>query len=139
MSATNVVQAIPDAIRETINVLAESFGTTAEYVYVILVRQQYVEATITTLLFVAALGMFAWCFRSALKWWKELAVNSARPRETRQDEDVIAGHAIPWSIAAGIFGIATITRFCIFANDIGKFINPEYYAIKHVMALVGAN
>jgi uncharacterized membrane-anchored protein len=108
-----------------IETMSAKLGVAAEHLYAILVRQSYVSAItelITLAIFLVVSGYaFYFCYK---KYWK------TQQEKNWSDED-------QWfvsSIILGIvFGIVVIIALFVIPDAIGRFINPEYYAIKELL------
>src|SRR3990167_6409897 len=106
----------------TLSKLAEVAGSTAQHIYTVLVRQQFVDG-VTTLVQLAL-----WCFLmyfGGMKIWRW---------HNAGDEYSDRG------LGAIIVGIGlVIVSFAVvgfLGAAVGKFINPEYYALKFLFESV---
>lgn len=109
-------------VKDAIGAIAEGIGTTAEYVYPILVKQQIIKSVgyILTLLavFLVALALLLFGVREGV----------------REDDDFGKG---VFYVFSGLITVIGIISFMICSDVIvtGLF-NPEYGAIKEIMHLV---
>ena len=104
-------------LKEVFTPIASKIGEGAEFGWIVVVKQQYVEATIG--LFFALIGFITLIltYRFVKKNWEELG-----------EGDVFI---------ALMIGIASAFSFFIGSTEaITHFINPEYYAIEFFINLV---
>lgn len=112
---------LPQNVEQTLQILADRFGTTVEHLWEVAVRQTYVEA-VTSVLLILAVSVGAYF---ALKWCKK----------TFEEDDSYMGDK---RMFAGLIacGVLVILAGVVFSN-IGKLLqvfNPEFYAVKLLMS-----
>lgn len=125
---------------EYIDAVASNLGVATEYVFTILVRQQFAEgiAWLVISIITVVLGGFLlkWFFRGTnekLKGIREKQAN--RWYETSDGEDIFLGLRWVVFVAYSIFVIVVLSTL---PNTITQIINPEYHAIKEILdALTG--
>lgn len=106
--------------------ISDMLQKTAPEVWRIMIRQQYTEAimnmSLAGLFLFVAVGIF-YTTRNYLK---------IIPSDYRNDQEW--KHVCKWFIFAGILA-TSIIFVCNIAFGIGRFINPEYYAIQNMFEL----
>lgn len=118
---------IIDKLKEVMTPIAEKIGEGAEFGWITVLKQQYVEATIG--LFFAMLGIVGMIivYKVTRKFWNTIESNYSFKKYENDGIVVFAVLGIFFSIFAFIVGsISAITHF----------INPEYYAIEFFINLV---
>lgn len=110
-----------DQITILLQKLSEKLGTTSEYLWGVLIKQAYIDATISTVIFlIACLGCFL-----IFKLHKKFS------REEKYDEDFLPPAMV---IGSFIWGLITIITFCTFVSDLSGFFNPEYKALRQILS-----
>lgn len=116
---------LPDEIAELLKRLAQALGTTVEYLWPVIVRQQYVVAAqyagFVLLVGLPALYLVWYGWRTWLKW-----------EPTIDPEDKV------W-IAVPLGLITLVANFVIavfLGGAIGRVINPEFYALQWVLSQI---
>lgn len=103
---------------EYIDAIASNLGVATEYVFTILVRQQFAEGISGVLIMLALVTVgsiiMVKIHKKDKKYW---------------DSDVVV---LLW-IATIVFALAIIGAAFALQNDIMKIVNPEYYAIKEIL------
>lgn len=107
---------------ELLQALAEKLGTTVGYLWTVLIRQATVSG-ITDILQYIVLTICVYIFCKWLRSDKRDFTNG--------------GDSWPLALILGIplLLIVVIAFFC-FPNTITAFVNPEYWALDHVLAAV---
>lgn len=105
--------------------LAKQLGTTAEYLWAVLVRQAPIASCIDILQYII-LGVVTYFFvRSTKKFW------------TIGESEHWDGC---WLLVPGIIGvfllILWVVVFFVIQNTITGFVNPEYWALKKILELI---
>ena len=121
---------LPNIISQTIDVLAEKFGSTGQHLFAILTKQVYVEAW-TNLFIVGILFLviIPACF--GIKWARKSAKkNVDRYKYCDEGESI----AMALSYLTVILCITFIIVCSI--NSFKKFSNPEYYALTSIQDLI---
>jgi phosphotransferase system glucose/maltose/N-acetylglucosamine-specific IIC component len=108
--------------------LAQKLGTTAEYLWTVLVKQAPISAATDALYFILVIigGIFLW------KLHKYLSKERGEYKHSiyyDEEENV----TIPMFIAVIIWAILFIVCFSSIGNIINGFFNPEYWALKEVL------
>ena len=120
-------------IKAALQALAESLKTTSEHVYIILVRQQLVEAlTILTLLAIGlgSLSYFIGFCRKADKRAKSLVRRVEDGYEWSAQDAIVAAFIGGFTVV--VLLISLIQLDVIFIG----FFNPEYGAIKEIFNVI---
>lgn len=107
--------------------LAQKLGTTAEYLWGILVKQAPISATIDLIYFVIIVISGIILFKIHQYLGKETETTNSIYCE--KGENV----AVPMVIAAMIWVICFIICFFSIGNIINGFFNPEYWALKEIL------
>ena len=117
---------------QALTTLAEKLGTTAEYLWSVLLKQAPISAA-TDLVVIAA-----WVFAVAT-WAKFVQRKTAKPAATENDRYPSAD----WSDDVGV-GLAWISVFlsglivaiisgAYFSSIVAAIFNPEYWALKQII------
>ena len=108
--------------------LAQKLGTTAEYLWTVLLKQAPISAATDALYFILVIiaGIGLWKLHRYLSKERGEYEHSIY---YDQEETVI----IPMVIIAIIWGICFIACFFSIGNIINGFFNPEYWALKEVL------
>ncbi len=112
-------------IAPLLETLAKKLGTTAEYLWAVLVKQAFIASCIDILQYII-LGVATYFFiKLTKKYW-------LMGEEKRWDTI--------WLIIPGIAGVALlliwIVAFIAIQNTITGFINPEYWALNKILDVV---
>jgi ABC-type multidrug transport system permease subunit len=107
--------------------LAQKLGTTAEYLWTVLIKQAPISAATDALYFILVIIGGIILYRVHKYLGKETDGNNSIYYD--QEENVI----IPMGIAAIIWAICFIACFFSIGNIINGFFNPEYWALKEVL------
>ncbi len=102
--------------------LAEKFGTTAEHLWNVLVRQAPISAGCDILISIASVLIAYWFFRLI-----HIKTTDTEEKEADWKEE---GAFVAW-LLLGLFIV--ITSICILGSIEGVvsgFVNPEYWALK---------
>jgi hypothetical protein len=112
-----------DKITPAITALSQKLGTTAEHLWIILVKQSYNIAIGNGVIIIAAfLGLYvAWRLTNV---WQKKIVDDGWNKEGW-------GGIIAVRIVAGVVSILVITTNTL--NMVQRLINPEYYALATVL------
>ena len=120
-----------DKTLSALTALAQNLGTTAEYLWGVLLKQ----APITGAIDLAV--MAAWV--AALVWWfRFVQRKTTEPTATAEDKYPRAqwseeGAGIAW-VSVAVFG--AVTALCIgtsLSSTAAAFLNPEYWALKQIL------
>jgi hypothetical protein len=118
-----------EKLTQYIEVLAQKLGVAAEHLYGVLVRQAKVEGIIGLILYgvlIPALLFVSYKVVSmAIKKWDDIY-------EADLEMPTILGIIFLLAITV----IITICGFMDIPGDIGRLINPEYYAIKELLDVI---
>src|SRR5690625_2832396 len=107
-----------EKIAEYIETLAAKLGVAAEHVYGVLVRQAFVDGVRGVIFAIVLAGVSYLMFRITT-------------RVIRSEDEAFA----IFPIAA--FVITLVMALVFMYNGIGQLINPEYYAIREILDVVG--
>jgi large-conductance mechanosensitive channel len=117
---------------QALTTLAEKLGTTAEYLWSVLLKQAPISAA-TDLVVIAA-----WVFGVAM-WAKFVQRKTTKPAATENDrypsadwnDDVGVGLAWISVFVSGLI-VAIISGAC-FSSIVAAVFNPEYWALKQIL------
>ena len=102
--------------------LAQKLGTTAEYLWAVLIKQAPISA-MTDLLFFILASFSGILLYKLHKWMSE--------KDIYEDYEDIA--IAPMIVLTILWGIIWIVFFFSLGNVITGFLNPEYWALKEVL------
>jgi len=123
------MEGIPEAVRE----LANALGTTVEYLWPLMVKQQYVDPWYE----VIVLGLCTLFTLPLLKWGNPAFLMILKNEEPSTKEEPKAG----LQVAALFFGAIGLIVMAIFAGRVVSecvdLLNPEYAAFKDISELLG--
>ena len=119
LTTTNV----SEKVFEIIDALAAQLGVAKEFVWALLVRQQYVEA--------AQLAIGVICCVVALVYTIPICSKGFNEKYTTGDADAAAA-IIGLFVSVG----ASIYILCGSIACVGRLLNPEYYALKDILNMV---
>jgi uncharacterized membrane protein len=126
-------------IKVVVSDIASGLGVAVERVYYVLIRQQFVEGISSIITSILVCSLLVWL---AFFYFKKLIL-SVDPEERKKRFE----NNVPF-IFIGIGGmvLALVTFVVVLVNihtvssDIGKMINPEYYALEKIMEMIrGSN
>lgn len=108
--------------------LAQKLGTTAKYLWTVLIKQASISAATDILYFILVIigGIFLF------KLHKYLSKERGEYEQSIyfDKEEIVT---IPMIIVAVIWGICFITCFFLIGDIINGFFNPEYWALKEIL------
>ena len=119
LTTTNV----SEKVFEIIDALAAQLGVAKEFVWALLVRQQYVEA--------AQLAIGVICCVVALVYTIPICSKGFKEEYATGDADAAAA-IIGLFVSVG----ASIYILCGSIACVGRLLNPEYYALKDILNMV---
>ena len=119
------VKEITEAVQTILQPLADKLGTTAQHVWELQVKQAYVDGYISTFWFLV--GLFV-IIRSYIVVKK---ITKGKVEIKKEDEDY---HKIVTYAIFIIIGIVVVLSN--FSTILNCLINPEYYALQHLIQLV---
>ena len=142
-----------DKVMELLEQLASSLGVAVEYLWTTLVKQQYVEGV--TNLAMAVIGIITVIILSCyLPKLTKFFINKKKEMEKDRKENG-TGHCGSYNISSeaedfvGFLRFATPTVFCVviiivFICSLGdieigikQLLNPDYFALKEVLDVIG--
>ena len=111
--------------------LAAKFGTTTEYLWMVLLRQAPIDSTIN-LIQIALVMLFGWFLYKTHKrlMKKDGEGNYAKTYYEKYE----AGAVIPMVIGAIIFAIFFLASFFCIPDVINGYFNPEYWALDKILS-----
>ena len=118
-----------DRVTELLEQLATTLGTTVEYLWGVLIKQQYIEAYVMliwaiVLLICSVIGYIA---------TKKIAV---KLDEEKDPYDVCSERQVAWNIGLPIIVIIILMSIDLFIKTIQLIYNPEYYALQDILQLL---
>ncbi|MEI6059411.1 MAG: hypothetical protein WCR72_01830 [Bacteroidota bacterium] len=110
--------------------LAQKLGTTTEYLWLVLLKQAPIDATVTLFqtLFVMLFGLALWKINKRL-----LKKGSEDKYSETGYEKYEEGAIIPMIIATIVFAILFIICFCCIGDIVNGYFNPEYWALERIL------
>ena len=132
-TAPDKLDALPQELLERLDALSQKVGVGIEHMWEVLVRQAYVDAVTSSLLFLGCLLLWGAVYakRAAIdKWVQDGAIeykhiSNSYPR------------LFPVGIALAALGVATLLLFIWAANAVPvALLNPEYHALEKIMDMV---
>jgi hypothetical protein len=117
-----------DEKNQALEILAEKLGTTAEYLWKVLVKQAPISATIDIVYFILiTIGGYL-LFRLHIYLSKE---RGDKEESLYYKYEEVAG--IPMVIVCVLWGVAFIISFCFLGDVAIGFANPEYWALNEIL------
>lgn len=120
-----------DKTLDLLTSLADKFGTTAEHLWGVLVKQAGITACLCFTESIALIVALLWLFHFIKTKTTKGAPDNYGRSQAEWDED---GAGIAWCIG----GILGIIMFCCAISDMSTAItaafNPEYWALKQILA-----
>ena len=118
-----------DQTAKLLEQLAQKLGTTASYLWSVLLKQAFINA-ITDLLYLVLtiIGGFLLC-----KLHKHFSLENDNCDNIYYDNDYLG---IVMAIAAIIWGAIAIVCFFSIGNIINGFFNPEYWALDRILSSI---
>lgn len=110
---------------EVLEKLAAKLGTTAEYLWAVLIKQAYISAltSMSFILFTIVFGFSLW------KIHKSFMDDDRKMSYYNQDEALI----FPMIFAAVGFAFCLIASFMMISDVIIGLTNPEYWALEKIL------
>lgn len=131
---TNTVQVIEklgDKLDGYITTLSSKLGIAVDHFFPIFVQQQKVDAVS----FVIGVIVFTIISVFLLKMGFK-NVDTANEYRNPQQNSAFAKSIVGFILGGAILLVVVIATGCEFSNVIGKFMNPEYYAIESLIKMV---
>ena len=114
--------------------LAQKLGTTAEYLWSVLLRQAPIDATIQLVqTIIVLLFGFVW-WRIHKHFSKNVKSEHGYMESGYERHEEIA--VVPMMIAGVVFAVALLICFANFDNIINGYFNPEYWALESILRRV---
>ena len=111
---------------ETINLitsyldkLGEKIGIGANYLWPLLVRQQYVDAYVSIVLFVMAAASLSFCFHRGIPLWDSNGRGEAK--------------GVLYGLLCVLLGVSLFVAFLFVLREAFHIFNPEYWALKDLI------
>lgn len=120
-----------DKTLQALTALANKLGTTAEYLWGVLLRQAPIAGVVDIVL------MLAWGAVAVL--WLKVVIRKTKPQaKTYDDRYPIAewreeSAFFAWASAVLLCVIAALIASCLFKAAAAAFFNPEYWALKQII------
>lgn len=118
--------------RSALTALAQKLGTTAEYLWGVLLKQAPI-AGVTDLIVMAA-----W-IAAIVFWARVVSRKTATPPATALDEYPAAqwrdevGVGFAWLSVVALAVLAALVIGCGLSTTVAAFFNPEYWALKQIL------
>lgn len=113
-----------------IDQLAQKLGTTAEYLWSVLLKQAPIDSTVSLIqtICVMLFGFTLW------KIHKRLLKKESTDRHADNGYDKYEDFAIiPMIIGTIVFVILFIISFCCIGDIVNGYFNPEYWALERIL------
>lgn len=126
-----------------LDALGEKLGVASGQVWEILVRQQYAEAMTEAawgVFFFGMVGLTWYLSVLFLRWGKAEAARIEYEKERHQyyhREGDEQANTIGWVIRVVGCGFFLLVSLSWFTSAVKMLINPEYYALKEILRVVG--
>ena len=108
-----------------IRALAEKLGTTAEHLWMALVKQAPITAAVDLLVLIGWAAACFWVVKKVAQKTKEPSDGYAEWRGE--------GAFFAWAGAAMLCGLTLLIGGASLSGIVAGFVNPEYWALKEVM------
>ena len=105
--------------------LAESLGTTTQYLWGVLVKQAPVQATIILIQMLLVVAFTIVLVQKHKKYSKE---------EYPYDMIEHPVRGVAMVVAAGLAVILLVVCFCYIPEMVNGFLRPEYWALDHILS-----
>lgn len=120
-----------DKTLQALTVLANKLGTTAEYLWGVLVRQAPITGVIDLCLTVGLL--FA-----AACWYRFVKAKTTKPPKTEEDRHPEAdwhdeGKFFGWISVALLCAIVGVVVVSTLSTTVAALVNPEYWALRQLL------
>lgn len=119
-------------IQPILQELAKNLGVAREFLWEVLIKQQYIDGF--TSLFLAIIGLVGlWGIYKFSKW----LYKKDKDFENNRYKDSYHSDNLGWIIFVTLIGIVCIILFlCGIIETINHFANPEYQALKDIMNMI---
>jgi uncharacterized membrane protein len=119
-----------DKTLQALTALATKLGTTAEYLWGVLLKQAPITGLVHLALLTSLVVMAVWWTRVVIDKTTEREVNGfSYPRAEWQDEEALAG----WLSVAAFAFLAFLFVITNLADTVAALLNPEYWALKQIL------
>lgn len=112
-------------ITEILNVLAERFGTTVEHLWVVMVRQAYINA----------IGIVAFYIVTAITTYYLVRFVKTNKKENSFDYFIMDNLAVFLMSVVNL--IMIVVCVALFGSILTAIFNPEYWALQQIFSLLG--
>jgi hypothetical protein len=109
-----------------LDALAEKLGTTAQYLWTVLVKQAYIEGIVGTVLFVLCAIYLGIGIRLLFKWGRQF------PDASYNEETILATKMT----VVGVTGAIALITCLVCLTAFMQLLNPEYYALQQLLGAV---
>jgi hypothetical protein len=110
-----------DKLTELLQQLANKLGTTVEHLWMVLTRQGQIEAVKSMIIFGVAI-LFAVLYALLLR--NKYAI-------LKEEDNDLLGFVFLFTGLGGIIYLSVTA--CQFVSDIDGLLNPEYWALEHII------
>lgn len=111
---------------EILTKIADQLGTTVEHLWGVLLRQATISSVVNTILFIGLFVALVWTFKVIRRNVKEGSL---------EEEGMVICY-VGWYFSAMT---VCIVFLCLASVIIAGFINPEYWALKRLMGMIGGS
>ncbi len=126
-----------DKTLQALTTLAAKLGTTAEYLWGVLLRQAPITGAIDLAMMVAGVAMAVFLIRLV----RRKTTKPAKTDEDRYPSAVWSNEEAAFFAWAGAVAFALLTALLIgyeLPNVVSALLNPEYWALKQILRWMGA-
>lgn len=118
-----------------INALAQKLGTTAEYLFAVLVRQAPIDGMTRLAILLGFVAAAVYLVRLVRAKTKVPPATEADPYPRAEWRDEMAV-GIAWLATAFFTGVCALAAACELPGIAAAFFNPEYWALKQILRLI---
>ena len=119
-----------ETVDKLLRELAQSLGTTVEYLWAVLVKQQIIDAQI-----MLAISSIILVFNILLSMFYKYIAN--RFSGIRGHYDECSPRQTSWNVYFAILGVSIIAIIILWIYAYKIYANPEYYALQEILNVLG--
>ena len=122
---------------QLLNKLAATFGTTAEYLWNVLLKQAPIDALSSLIVVAFFFGLATVSIKITQRYYKKIENITDTDCHAEKIKETIEGRADIFEIISFFLClIAIIVCACLIQNIIIGFFNPEYWALQKILSKV---